>query len=77
MIARMNRVDVDGPKEPSENPSTIYVNLNKEDVPESDLKLGKKLKFFVEAKVTAVRKDEYGSSMNLEIVSMKLNSKEA
>ncbi len=70
MVARANKVVVEEMK-PKERPSCLHINLKKDPMPQSHLKLGAKMKLIVEGKVTSVNQDEFGKNMTIDIISLK------
>lgn len=56
---------------PKEKPSCLHLNLDKDKMPQSHMKLGAKMKFMVEAKVTSINQSEYGKMMDLDILEIE------
>jgi hypothetical protein len=50
-----------------QNPSIIRLNLEKNPIHQDKLKLGKKLRFEILGKITAINQDEFGKSCSIEI----------
>lgn len=53
-----------------QEPSVVHINLEKHPLPNSKLKLGKKIKMVVHGKVASVHQDQYGKTMKMEISHM-------
>lgn len=75
MIARMNSIPTDVP-EKEEHPSTVQVNLNKDKMPDSCMKIGCEIEISIKGKVSAVHQDEYGKSMRIDIDSIETEDEE-
>lgn len=70
MVARANKVMMDMPMKPKETPSTVRINLKKHPMPPSHLKLGAVMAMEMKCKVTSVHQDEYGKTMEMEVMEM-------
>jgi hypothetical protein len=67
MARMMQMKDVGVSLRKIQNPSTIRLNLEKNPIPQEKLKLGKKLKFEILGKITAINQDEFGKSCSIDI----------